>query len=305
MSDTALPTVKRHYQNAMIDSERWTAFTPRDDDIIISTWHKAGTTWVQGIRGALVFQSAAPLGTLDDLSPWLDAFFEPVADVVARLDSLENRRNLKTHLPLDAIPYQPSTKYIYVGRGGRDVWMSMWNHWNNMNPDVIAMFNNAPSRKGPVLPLPPDDLNEAFDEWLTKSPFEWEKDGYPFWSHHYHAQSWWDFRQLDNILFVHFADLLADLDGQMRRISSYLDIPVDESVWADLVHSVTFDAMKGSAMQRAPGADKGIWKDATNFFHKGTNRRWEGVLTDEQGTTLRDTHRRFARAEPQELARAC
>ena len=127
MSDTALPTVKRHYQNAMIDSERWTAFTPRDDDIIISTWYKAGTTWVQGIRGALVFQSAAPLRTHDDLSPWLDAFFEPVADVVARLDSLENRRNLKTHLPLDAIPYQPSTKYIYVGRGGRDVWMSMWN----------------------------------------------------------------------------------------------------------------------------------------------------------------------------------
>ena len=32
MSDTALPTVKLHYQNAMLDSERWTAFTPRDDD---------------------------------------------------------------------------------------------------------------------------------------------------------------------------------------------------------------------------------------------------------------------------------
>ena len=35
-------------------------------------------------------------------------------------------------------------------------------------------------------------------------------------------------------------------------------------------------------MRRAPGADKGIWKDTTNFFHKGTNRRWEGVLTGDQ-----------------------
>ena len=90
----------------------------------------------------------------------------------------------------------------------------------------------------------------------------------------------------------------------MRRISSYLDILVDESIWPDLVHSVTFDAMKGSAMQRAPGADKGIWKDATNFFHKGTNRRWEGVLTDDQ-VRRRGAHRRCAGAEPRELARAC
>ena len=35
-------------------------------------------------------------------------------------------------------------------------------------------------------------------------------------------------------------------------------------------------------MQRAPGADKGLWKDVNNFFHKGTNRRWEGVLTDDR-----------------------
>ena len=72
------------------------------------------------------------------------------------------------------------------------------------------------------------------------------------------------------------------LREQMRRISSYLDIPVDESIWPDLVHSVTFDQMKGNADKRAPGADKGLWKDTKNFFHKGTNWRWEGVLTDDQ-----------------------
>ena len=282
MTDTVLPTVKKHYQNVFIESERWNAFTPRNDDIIITTSYKAGTTWVQGICAALVFQSAEPPGTLDDQSPWLDALFEPVEDVIARLDAIENRRYLKTHLPLDAIPYQPSTKYIFVGRDGRDVWMSMWNHWNNMQPAVIEGFNNAPSAKGPKLPLPPEDINAAFDDWLAKSPFAWERDGYPFWSHHYHAQTWWDFRHLDNILFVHFADLLQDLDGQMRRISSYLDIPVDESIWPDLVHSVTFDQMKSNADKRAPGADKGLWKDTKNFFHKGTNRRWEGVLTDDQ-----------------------
>ncbi len=279
---TGIPTVKRHYQNVFIESERWNALAPREDDIIISTSYKAGTTWVQGICGALVFQSSDPPGTLDDLSPWLDALFEPVEDVVARLDAIPHRRYLKTHLPLDAIPYRPSTKYIYVGRDGRDVWMSAWNHWNNLRPEMIDAFNSNPARKGPPFPLPPADINAAFDDWLTTSQFAWERDGYPFWSHHYHAQTWWDFRHLDNILFVHFADLLDDLDGQMRRISSYLDIPIDESIWPNLVHSVTFDEMKGNAQQRAPGADKGLWKDTTNFFHKGTNRRWDGVLTEDQ-----------------------
>ena len=282
MNDGTMPVVKRHYQNVIIDSERWNAFTPRDDDIIVTTSYKAGTTWTQGICAALVFQSPDPPGTLDDQSPWLDAIFEPTEDVIAKLDALENRRYIKTHLPLDAIPYQPTTKYIFVGRDGRDVWMSMWNHWHNMNPEVLEMWNTDPTRKGPKIQLPPDDINAAFDEWMTKASFDWEKDGYPFWSHHYHAQTWWDFRHLDNLLFVHFADLLADLDGQMRRISSYLDIPVDESIWQDLVHSVTFEEMKSNAEKRAPAAAAGLWKDTTNFFHKGTNRRWEGVLTPDQ-----------------------
>jgi aryl sulfotransferase len=276
-----LPSVTRHYQNIIVESERWNAFTPRDDDIIISTSYKAGTTWTQGICGALVFQSPDPPGTLDDLSPWLDALFEPTEDVIPRMEALTNRRYLKTHLPLNAIPYHATTKYLYVGRDGRDVWMSMWNHWNNLNPDMIDMWN-ADDQTGRKLPHPPYDINAAFDEWMARSQFPWENDGYPFWSHHYHAQTWWDFRHLDNILFVHFADLLADLDGQMRRISAFLDIPVNEDIWPDLVRSVTFDEMKKNAGRRAPGADKGLWKDATNFFHKGTNRRWEGVLRPDQ-----------------------
>ena len=282
MNERNLPVLTRHYQNVLIESERWNSFVPRNDDIIISTSYKAGTTWLQGICATLVYQSPDPPGTLDELSPWLDALFEPTQDVIERMDRLTERRYLKTHLPLDAIPYRETTKYIYVGRDGRDVWMSMWNHWHNMNPDVINMFNSDPERKGPKFPLPPDDINAAFDEWLTKASFSWEKDGYPFWSHHYHAQSWWNFRHLDNILFVHFDDLLDDLGGQMRRISDYLDIPVNEAIWPALVRSVTFDEMKSNAHKRAPGSDKGIWKDATNFFHKGANRRWEGALTQDQ-----------------------
>ena len=156
------------------------------------------------------------------------------------------------------------------------------NHWNNLNPEAIAALNSAPDMQGQHLPNPPESINDAFDDWLRRGSVDWEQDGYPFWSHLHHAQSWWDYREQPNILFVHFADLLADPDAEIRRISAYLDIPVNEDIWPDLVQGVSFKEMKANALTLAPGATHGIWKDNTNFFHKGTNRRWESVFSEAQ-----------------------
>ena len=151
-----------------------------------------------------------------------------------------------------------------------------------MRPEAIDELNNAPDRQGPILPHPPDSIVAAFTEWLERASFEWEQDGYPFWSHLHHAQSWWDFKHLDNILFVHFSDLLADLDGEMRRISAYLNIPVNEDIWPELLNGVSFDEMKANADKMAPGANHGLWKNNREFFHKGRNKRWQGVLSEAQ-----------------------
>jgi aryl sulfotransferase len=265
-----------------MDSNRWDAFVPRGDDIIITTSYKAGTTWIQAICAALVFQQPQPPVAQDELSPWFDSNFAPLDVVVQHIAGLHNRRYLKTHCPLDAIKFFEEVKYIFAGRDGRDVFMSLWNHWNNMTPAIIAGLNNAPDRRGQELPSPPDSINDAFDDWLRRGTVDWEQDGYPFWSHLHHAQSWWDYRELPNILFVHFADLLEDPDGQIRRISRYLDIPVNEDIWPALLRGVSFEEMKANAHKMAPGATHGAWKDNANFFHKGTNRRWEGVLTATQ-----------------------
>jgi len=282
MMKNPIPARTRHYQNSVMNSARWDAFEPRDGDIIITTSYKAGTTWMQGICAALVFQRPEPPVPQDDLTPWLDANFAPIDAVIAQLDTLTHRRYIKTHCPLDGARYYDNVKYIFVGRDGRDVFASMWNHWNNMNTASIDGLNDAPDRRGPTLPYPPQDVQAAFDEWLTRGSFDWEQDGYPFWSHLHHAQTWWDYRHLDNILFVHFSDLLADTDGEMRRISAYLDIPVDEALWPALLEGVSFKSMKANADKMAPGVAGGLWKDNSRFFDRGKNERWRGLLTDEQ-----------------------
>jgi aryl sulfotransferase len=217
----------------------------------------------------------------------LDARFAPAAETLALLEGLAHRRYIKTHLPLDGLPFSDRIKYIVVGRDRLDVFMSLWHHWNNMRPESIDQINATPGRIGAPLPLPLADIHVSFDAWLDTGGFPWEQDGYPFWSHLAHAQSWWDYRHLENILFVHFNDLLADLDGEMRRVSAYLEIPVNEALWLRLVHSVTFTAMQANAEKLATAATIGLWKDTTNFFHRGTNRRWAGVLTGEQITRYR------------------
>ena len=49
------PTYDHVYQNHHLDSTRWDVVTPRDDDIVISTSYKSGTTWTQWIVYNLIF----------------------------------------------------------------------------------------------------------------------------------------------------------------------------------------------------------------------------------------------------------
>jgi aryl sulfotransferase len=49
------PLKTREVQNRGVDSTIWNEFPFRDDDIIIATFAKAGTTWMQQIVGQLVF----------------------------------------------------------------------------------------------------------------------------------------------------------------------------------------------------------------------------------------------------------
>ena len=54
-------------------------------------------------------------------------------------------------------------------------------------------------------------------------------------------------RKRSNLLMVNYCDLLANLDGEMRRVSAFLDIPINEEVWPALVKAAQFSEMRASA----------------------------------------------------------
>lgn len=304
------PERTRTYRGAIFDSTYWDRFTPRDGDIVITTSIKAGTTWMQRICAALVFQRPELELPMDAYSPWLDMRKAMPELTIPLLEAQSHRRFIKSHLPLDALKFHDNVNYILVCRDARDVFMSMVNHQRNLTVTAIEELNahdgeellayrerhgieTAPEEReailnmqhweGEEMPLLEDaDIHEYWHLWMTRSMYPWEQDGYPNWSHFYHLASWWPYRTLGNILFVHYNDLLADLDSEMRRISTWLGIAIDDAIWPSLVEASTFSVMKQAYDKMTPVVTQGIWRDPENFFHKGSNGRWRDVLSDEE-----------------------
>jgi len=268
----------REYRNHHLDSTRWEGFVPRDDDIVVTTAYKAGTTWTQRILASLIL-GPTPL-ELTGASPWIDArFLGPIEPILASLEAQTHRRFVKSHLAADGLPYLPQVKYLVVGRDTRDVFMSLWNHYSGYTDTAYALFNDA-DRPGPELPRAPASPRELWPRWISEGWFEWEPDGWPFWSHHHHLSTWWQSRNADNIMFVHYGDLSTDTRGEIQRIAEFLGIEVPEESWPSLLRSVTLETMRTEA-QRAGDTSSLVFEGgAARFFFQGRNGRWRDVLDE-------------------------
>jgi aryl sulfotransferase len=257
------------------DSRAWDDYRPRAGDIVVGTAAKVGTTWTQRILALLVFQSPEPR-PLFEFSPWLDArFFAPLEVTLAMLEAQTHRRIIKTHLPMDAVPIHDEVRYIHTARDGRDACMSYLNHLNSHTPEAWARFDEiglgdptiaAPMPRAPSTPAP------FFHHWLN-APGEHTAEGFFALE-----DSYWRRRGSENLLLVHYNDLKADLDGEMRRISDYLDVPVDEAVWPSLVEAASFEAMKRDGDTLLAGMERGFEGGHRSFLHKATNGRWQGEV---------------------------
>ncbi|HEX6859951.1 MAG TPA: sulfotransferase domain-containing protein [Caulobacteraceae bacterium] len=267
---TAWPRKTREFHNHHMNSEIWNAFKFRDDDIIVATYAKSGTTWTQQIVGQLVFQGD-PDVPVHEISPWLDLRIMP-PDTMDKLEAQQHRRIVKTHLPLDALVFSPKAKYLYIARDGRDVVWSMYNHHVSANDLWYMALNNTPGLVGPPIEKPNPDIRQYFLGWM-------HEDGAPFWPFWENIATWWAARDLPNVKLVHFNDLKRDLEGQMRAIADFLEVDIAEDQWPTVVEHCTFDWMKQHAEKVAPLGGAIFEGGAGQFINKGTNGRWRDVLT--------------------------
>nr|WP_277605622.1 sulfotransferase domain-containing protein [Glycomyces sp. L485] len=258
-----------------MDNARWDGVELRDGDIIVTTPAKCGTTWTQIICGLLVFGRPELPKPLDELSLWVDAFFRRHDDLVAALEAQEHRRFMKSHTPLDGLPWDERVTYVGIGRDPRDVGISMDNHMANMDMEVVMRIREeAIGTERADLgsePPPAPTLHERFWNWVDSDDVIIGLKGMIT-----HIERLWERRGEANVVLMHYDELKSDLDGQMRRLADVLGIAIDEDVWPQLVRAATFDEVRGRAETLAP--ESTIWKDRADFFHKGSSGQWRDLL---------------------------
>lgn len=275
----ARPARTRTYLSPIYDSRRWDGFRPRSGDIIVCTPAKSGTTWTQMLCALIVHRSVTLPRPLNTLTKWLDRPAEPVEEVLDDLERQPYRRLIKTHTPLDGVPYFEEASYVFCGRDPRDIYLSQVDHMANLSPETLA--EEAARAGASEIFTMPADPNEFFPRWLTVGEQPWMDDGFELGSVLYLSRSYWAFRHLANLHFLHYADLSTQLDQEMRRLSAFLEVPVDERLWPSLVDAASFRAMRARADDTAPGAHVKEWRSNADFFRKGRLGQWRTGLSAE------------------------
>ncbi|XP_069724485.1 sulfotransferase 2B1 isoform X2 [Phaenicophaeus curvirostris] len=201
-----------------------TTFPFRPTDVVIATYPKSGTTWMQEILTLLFSRGdVLPAKTIPnwERAPWLEQIYfrEALQDAVAR-------RLITTHLPARVLApalQQSKAKVIYVARNPKDVAVSFY-HFHH-----LAKFLPDPG---------------SFDTFLTQ--FLEGTVHYGSWFDH--VKGWLGQRHLLDIFYITYEELHQDLRGAARRLSTFLGCPLGPETLEALEQHCSFATMRDNAM---------------------------------------------------------
>ena len=252
------------YNNCSI----WNKYERRDDDIIIASTPKSGTTWLQQIVCQLVLHDKEEQLDLDKVSPWIDTtMFHDESFILDLIEKQKHRRFFKTHslatdLPDDVIE---NSKIIYITRDFREVVWSFYNHIANydkkMKKELYAEFEDCSSPK------------EMWDYIIKHKGQMLIKRYRNIWSYFVVNKSWFKLVGKKNILFLHYDDLKKDTKGGIKRIAEFIGCEFKE----EILEKCSYEYMKEYAQKIVPLHFRNSLNTCKNFIKNKSN--WDDELT--------------------------
>lgn len=197
-------------------------YQPTASDVIVCTFPKSGTNWALQIVHQIATRGHGEYEHIHDVVPWPDVdmqdFVVPIEDTSALAASPTGLRAIKTHLPWGRLPYSVEARYICVVRDPKDALVSMYHFVR----DICF---------GPLMPSVSTwvDINCRSD-----NPHGWAA----------HLDSYWQQRELGNLLILTFADMKADLGAAVRRIAGFMGVSLSEGELATVCEKSGFAYMK-------------------------------------------------------------
>jgi hypothetical protein len=180
---------------------RGLAFQPRPSDVLIATYPKCGTTWMQQIVHGLRTRGDMTFREITEAVPWLEAAFDMAID--PDLEQAANPRCYKTHLSWHQIP--KGGRYIHVGRDPKDALVSAYRFFEGW------FFEPG-----------------AFDaDTYARQSFLEGRRGEDYWSF---LLSWWQRRDDPDVLFLFFEDMKRDLEQSIEQVAEFMALGLDDEL---------------------------------------------------------------------------
>lgn len=252
----------------------WPKLPLKDDDIVIASTIKSGTTWLQQIVAQLVFEGKFK-DNLNNVSIWVDTLRTFSEDeIITKLENQTHRRFVKTHSPSPIVlnHNNNNVKYIFITRDFRDVVWSFYNHFTN---------SKIPLDTNDHVGMKLKKSNDHYEFWKNiidhDHLFEKTKQYSIIWSYFNTVKTWLNENHRDNVLILHFNDLKKDLKGHIHKISDFLGYKYNNDVINKIYQKCTFEWMKNNHHKVAPN---NFAHRNSNFINKGTNKRWANTLTN-------------------------
>ncbi|KAL0984013.1 hypothetical protein UPYG_G00135900 [Umbra pygmaea] len=232
-------------------------FTFRQDDILIVTYPKSGTTWMQEI--VPLVQSEGDLTPVLkipnwDRVPWLEETRAHVLD-------LENRaspRLLATHYHYNMMPasfFIIKPKVIYVMRNPKDVLTSSYHYYG------MASYLVDPG---------------TMDEFLQK--FINGKVMFGSWFDH--VKGWLKAQDLNHIMYISYEEMILDLKDSVSKISNFMGKSLGCEVIEKIANHCVFKNMKQNKMSNYSLVPAEFMdQKKSEFLRKGTSGDWRNHLT--------------------------
>jgi aryl sulfotransferase len=289
------PVLEKRYCTWLLDSDRWRAYRPRANDVILTTYPKSGTTWVQRVLSLLLLRAEEPVA-LDRTFPWWEGNRRPIETVAEAFDAQPHRRSLKTHVPFDGLPWFDQAKYLHLARDARDLSLSYHNHSSGFRSEELARMDAVglaePALRRTYPRVDPDPARQ-FHNWLTVSALPGQADGTPYLSYFAYEKSFWESPRRRNFFFIHYADLKTDLTGEMRRLADFIEVDVTDAEIAGLAEAASFASMRRDAASLLPDVSKNFEGGALRLVNKGQSGNWRD-LYDKADVELFDRKLRSA-----------
>ena len=230
----------------------------RPDDIFIATYVKSGTTWLQYLVYEIMGRPQGDYEQINLAVPWLEEESQEL------IDALASPRIMKTHDKWRWIPKGEGVKYIYCYRNPKDVAVSYFNH--------MKLFSGHYDYKG------------TFDEFVRDVflAYNCSEQGYYF----DHVAEWLAQRSNPNVLFLTFEDMVEDLNREVRRISSFLGVELQEDRLKEIVSSGLFSSMKNNQKVNYSWREGVSIEGKSTFIRKGKVGDWTNHLSQEHSDEI-------------------